>query len=54
LARRLFVHFGSLAAMAAAGEDALLNVPGVGRAKAGIIAARLAALMGGEQGHDAG
>jgi excinuclease ABC subunit C len=45
-ARRLFAHFGSLAAMASAGENAFLQVPGIGRAKARSIAGRLAALMG--------
>lgn len=55
MARRLFAHFGSLAAMAEAGEDALLKVPGVGRARAGSIAARLAALVGNgpDRGTDA-
>ncbi|MDR2488049.1 MAG: excinuclease ABC subunit UvrC [Desulfovibrio sp.] len=47
-ARRLFAHFGSLAAMAAAGENSLSEVPGIGRAKAKSIAGRLAALMESE------
>lgn len=46
MARRLFERFGSLSAMAEAGEDALRQVPGIGRAKARDIAGRLAALMG--------
>ena len=46
MARRLFERFGSLSAMAEAGEEALLQVPGIGRAKARNIAGRLAALMG--------
>lgn len=48
LARRLFERFGSLAAMAEAGEKALAGVPGIGKARAKAIAARLASLMGKE------
>ena len=45
LARALFERFGSLAAMAEAGEDALAAVPGIGKKRAGGIAASLAALV---------
>lgn len=45
LAKVLFDHFGSLADMAQAGEQALAGVPGIGRAKAAAIASRLAMLM---------
>ena len=48
LARRLFERFGSLAAMAEAGEEALSGVPGIGRARAKIVAERLASLVGKE------
>lgn len=48
LSRRLFEHFGSLAAMAEAGEAALAEVPGVGRKKAAAIAERLALLIQSE------
>ena len=54
MARRLFEHFGSLAAMAGAGEGALLQVPGIGRAKAKAIAQRLSTLMGNGQGSSGG
>ena len=54
MARRLFEQFGSLAAMASAGEDALLQVPGIGRAKAKAIAGRLAMLMGNQAGQAGG
>lgn len=47
MARRLFERFGSLAAIAAAGEEALRDVPGIGQAKAKAIAERLSMLMGG-------
>ncbi len=50
MARRLFEHFGSLAAMASAGEEAMLQVPGIGRAKAKALAGRLAMLMGDRPG----
>lgn len=46
LARRLFERFGSLKAMAEADADALRTVPGVGKARAGQLAARLRALAG--------
>ena len=45
LARALFERFGSLTAMADAGEGALASVPGIGRQRAKAIAARLALLM---------
>lgn len=45
LARTLFEAFGSLTAMAAAGEDALAAVPGIGKARAKNIAERLALLV---------
>jgi excinuclease ABC subunit C len=45
LARRLFEHFGSLAAMAEAGLEALTAVPGLGIIRARLIAERLALLM---------
>jgi excinuclease ABC subunit C len=45
LARRLFERFGSLAAMAEAGQEALAAVPGLGSARAGLIAERLTLLM---------
>lgn len=48
LARRLFECFGSLAAMAQAGEEALAQVPGIGRSRAKAIAGRLAMLVGKE------
>ena len=54
MARRLFAHFGSLTAMAEAGEEALLKVPGVGRARARSIAGRLAALVGNGPGRAGG
>lgn len=46
MARRLFEQFGSLAAMAEAGEEALRQVPGIGKARARSIAARVTALIG--------
>ena len=54
MARRLFERFGSLSAMAEAGEEALLQVPGIGRAKARDIAGRLAALMGNSPARSGG
>ena len=45
LARQLFERFGSLAAMAEAGEDALRQVPGIGRERAALISRRLALLV---------
>ncbi len=49
LARRLFERFGSLKAMADADADTLRAVPGVGKARAGQLAARLRALAGGDK-----
>ncbi len=49
LARRLFERFGSLKAMAEADADALRTVPGVGKARAEQLAARLRALAGGDK-----
>lgn len=46
LARQLFEHFGSLAAMAEAGEKGLAAVPGIGGRRAKTIAARLSMLIG--------
>ncbi len=48
LARLLFERFGSLKAMAQAGEKELTAVPGIGKARAKSIAARLAMLVGKE------
>jgi ERCC4-type nuclease len=48
LARRLFTRFGSLAAMAKAGETGLAEVPGIGARRAEAIAARLAELVANE------
>ncbi|MCL1939598.1 MAG: excinuclease ABC subunit UvrC [Desulfovibrionaceae bacterium] len=45
LARGLFERFGSLAAMADAGEDTLASVPGIGKQRAKAIAARLSLLV---------
>ncbi len=45
LARALFEHFGSLAALAKADEEMLRQVPGVGAAKAVALKARLSALV---------
>jgi excinuclease ABC subunit C len=45
IARRLFERFGSLAAMAEAGPEALASVPGLGSVRAPLIAERLALLM---------
>ncbi|MDL2316948.1 GIY-YIG nuclease family protein [Desulfovibrio sp. OttesenSCG-928-A18] len=45
LARTLFERFGSLAAMADAGEEALRTVPGIGKVRAKAIAERLAMLL---------
>ena len=45
LARGLFERFGSLAAMADAGEDALASVPGIGKQRAKAIATRLSLLV---------
>jgi excinuclease ABC subunit C len=53
LARQLFEQFGSLAAMAAAGEEGLAKTPGVGKTRAKAIADRLAMLVGTETEHDA-
>lgn len=50
LARRLFERFGSLAAMAEAGEQALASTPGVGKTRARAIADRLVLLLGSDQG----
>lgn len=44
-ARLLFERFGSLAAMAEAGEEGLTAVPGIGRERARLIAGRLALLV---------
>lgn len=49
LARLLFERFGSLAAMAEAGEEGLAAVPGIGANRAKTIAARLHLLLGGEE-----
>lgn len=45
LARSLFDSFGTLSAMAEAGEEALAKVPGIGKGRARAISERLAALM---------
>lgn len=45
LARSLFENFGSLSAMAEAGEEALAKIPGIGKARARAISGRLAALV---------
>lgn len=45
LARALFEAFGSLSAMAGADEKTLAAVPGIGKIRAGVIAARLATLV---------
>ena len=45
LARQLFERFGSLEAMAEAGEEGLSTVPGIGKNRARSIAARLAVLI---------
>lgn len=42
----LYEQFGSLAAMAEAGEDGLQNVPGIGAQKARMLAQRLESLLG--------
>lgn len=49
LARQLFERFGSLAAMAEAGEEGLAAVPGIGRNRARLIAERLSLLVGREE-----
>ena len=43
--RLLFERFGSLAAMAEAGEEALVQVPGIGKERAALISRRLALLV---------
>lgn len=45
LARELFARFGSLAAMAEAGEEALRQVPGIGANRAAMLHKRLQALV---------
>ena len=45
LAKSLFERFGSLAAMAEAGESSLAQVPGIGKARAKAIAGRLAMIL---------
>jgi excinuclease ABC subunit C len=46
LARALFERFGSLAALADAGEETLADVSGIGKQRAKAIAARLSLLVG--------
>lgn len=45
MARQLYEHFGSLSAMADAGVEGLLQVPGIGKAKATMLAERISLLV---------